>query len=51
MQSRRAGEQEFFTVLHVVSSIKGPLIQCFGVWREQSPVTATSGDAYLQEKV
>lgn len=47
----KAGEQERFTVLLVVSSIKGSLRQPFGVRGEKSPVTATSGDAYFQEKV
>lgn len=46
----KAGEQECFTVLLVVSSIKGSLRRPFGVQGEKSPVTATSGDAYFQEK-
>lgn len=47
----KAGEQECFTALLVVSFIKGSLRQPLGVQREKSPVTATSGDACFQEKV
>lgn len=47
----KAGDQECFTVLLVVSSTKGSLRQPFGVGREKAPVTATSGDACFQEKV